>query len=407
MKKKYLLIILLLIFIQYFSLANIAKAFYCRLNFLETDKDIYYSNDEIKINASWELYYNSNTEIAYIQIQIFNYLNEIIWNSSEYTEIGNFEENWILDVEHLNIDLTNYSNVLYIKLFSYYFHIDSTNTAFTFLETIQIKLIKRDLFCELTGFKDRLKFGENIKFVARFYDNSTESGYNLVNQTVSFKIASNNLTLYQNNHTLNITGMTGIDISSFTHLNLGQNFLIFTLQNNKIYNDSKFIFEMFVEKNPIFINILKFKDNLTSTEDLEIELIYYYILNNSIKPFINQSIKLEIFENKTILFINEYKTDQLGILAINLTHDFFNNNQESKDLLVNFIFNGNYYFENKTICLRLKIIEPLNSKNQKSLKINLMPTSIVLVLVSIIFSFIIVKKKKKNKAPLSELVIRY
>lgn len=407
MKKKYLLIILLLLFIEFFNLANFAKAFYSRLNFLETDKETYYINDEIKINASWELFYNTNTEIAYVQIQIFNHFNKIIWNSSEYNEIGSFEEIWILNLEHLNISLSNYSNILQIKFFSYYFHIDSTNTAFNFLETIETKIIKRELSCELAGFKDHLKFGENLKFVARFYDNSLESVLNLVNQTISFKIDSNNLTLYQYNHTLNETGMTSIFISSFTHLNLGPNYLIFTLVNSKIYNDSKFVYEIIIEKNPIFINILRFKDNLTKSEDLEITLFYYYYLNDTLKPLNNQSIELKIFENQSLIFVNEYRTDELGVLTINLTSAFFDSNQKSKDLVVNFNFSGTYFFENKTIYLRLKITELLNSKSQNSLEINILQISIVLVVISIVLSFVIIKKKHKNETPLSELVIRY
>ena len=408
MKKREILMILIFLFVEFFFLANFTKAYYSRLNNFQTDKEKYYFNEEIKINASWELNYNTNTEIAFVQVQIFNISNKIIWNSTEFNENGNFEEFWILDFNDLNLSLTNYSNIFFIRFYSYYFQLDSTNTIFTFLETIRIKVIKRELGCQLTGFEEILKYGEDLRFEAKFYDNSTtEHKLDQINQTIHFEIMFNNLSIYQYNYTTNKTGMISIFLSSIPHLKLGSNKLIFTLTNNIIFNDSKFIYYVLVEKNPVFIDIMSFKDSLTKNEDLEISLFYYSTFNQTIKPLINRSIKLQIFENGTLKFIDEYRTDNLGTLYINLAHNIFNFDQKKGVFLINLKFNGSKLLKNKTLNLKLNITETNYSNTRNSLTFNILPISIVLIIISIILSFFFINNKRKGVTPAKELIFRY
>ena len=70
MKKKRIIIVILWGFITTFFLADDV---YCLLYdpLLEVDKEDYYINEVIFINASWELYYNELTENVYVQIQIY------------------------------------------------------------------------------------------------------------------------------------------------------------------------------------------------------------------------------------------------------------------------------------------------------------------------------------------------
>jgi len=400
--------IFLLVFVEIFYFANFTKAYYCRLNNFQTDKDNYYLNEEIKLNASWELNYNTNTEIAFVQVQIFNFSNKIIWNSTEFNNEGNFEEFWTLDFNNLNLTLTNYSNIFFIRFYSYYFHMDSANTIFTFVETIRIKVIKRDLECQLIGFENILKYGEDLKFEARFYDNSiTEHKLDQINQTIHFKIMFNNLNIYQHNYTTNKTGMIRIFLSSIQHLKLGSNQLIFSLSNNMIFNDSQFIYHVFVEKNPVFIDIINFTDRLTKKEDLEISLFYYYTFNQTNKPLINNSIKLQIFENDTLKFINEYRTDNLGALYINLRNNLFNFDQEDGVFLINLEFNGTKFLENKTLNLKLNFTKTIDSITHNSLTLNFLPISIVLIVISIGLSVFFINNKRKGVTPVTELIFRY
>jgi hypothetical protein len=384
------------------------KAYYCRLDFLTSDKEIYYINDDIKINTSWELNYNPETEFAFIQVQIYNRSNNLLWTSLEFNDIGSLEKNWIINCSELNFSLSNYSDILYIKFFSYYFHFDSTNTVATFLETRIIKIVKRNLSCQLSGFKNNINYGENMIFDASFYDSSSEGqDLTLNNQTILFKVISNNNMIYQNNYTTNLTGVINLFLNSKNDLKLGDNKLIFTFKDNKIYNDSKFIFEAHVGKNPIFIDILKFKDNLSTQEDLEISLFYHYFNNHSLIPLVNKCIKIKIFENSTLRFINEYVTDNLGMLNILLANKIFNFEQESIDLIISLIFDGSYELENRTLNLKLKVTESPNLINQNSLLTSYLPISLALIAISIIISFIFVNRKKRNEKLLTDIIIKY
>ena len=79
-------------------------------------------------------------------------------------------------------------------------------------------------------------------------------------------------------------------------------------------------------------------------------------------------------------------------------------NQNCKDLVINFVFEGTYLLENKTLTLRIK----LNSINKNT---SFQYTVIVFVLIFIslmIFSmFILNYSKKRKKKILAELTIKY
>lgn len=251
MKKKIGLILTTLILIDLFGIINFATAYYCNLNFLDTSKISFFIDEDIKINASWELNYNINNEIAYVQIQIYDNFDNLIWNSSEYNQIGSYEKNWTLGIEQLNIDFTNYSNIILIKFFSFYFQIDTTNTVSTFLKTVKVRIVKRNLLCSLEGYRDHIEFGEDLIFKAKFYDESLENNLYLYNKTIMFMISFNNLMIHQHNYTTNNSGVISVSISSSAHLKVGKNFLIFSVSNHKIFNDSKFTYELVVDKTPI------------------------------------------------------------------------------------------------------------------------------------------------------------
>ena len=248
MKKKISIIIFIFILIQIFNLAYFAKGFYCYLFFFKTDKQIYYNNENIKINASWELDYNPGNEISYIQIHIYDIFNNLLWNSSKYEGISIFQENWTINIKNLNISFIDYSNLLYIKFYYYFFRISDMFTVSGFIDTIEIKTIKRNISCQLIGFTDHLKYGELLCFNARFYNKSLENNSNLINQIVLFKVISNDSILYKNNFTTNLFGMIKINISTFIHLKIGRNFLIFNITDKKFYKDSEFEYELIVEE---------------------------------------------------------------------------------------------------------------------------------------------------------------
>ncbi len=246
-QKKSLLLILFFVLIGLFKFANYGKGYYCNFVSLETDKETYFNDESIRIKASWELSYNDSREISCVQIQIYNVSNNIIWESSQYTDIGYKEENWIVDIQSLNLQFGNFSNTLYIKFFYYYVEITSGASMSIFLKTIKIETIKRNASYELIGFKNRINYGENISFKVRFYNGSLTNDSYLVNHAVSFKIISKQITLFKKDYITDSRGIIEIFIQSITNLSIGGNSLIFTISENKLYNITQFECELYVD----------------------------------------------------------------------------------------------------------------------------------------------------------------
>lgn len=398
---------LLLILIDFLSIISIVNAFYYNLNFLKTDKTLYLIDEDIKINASWGLSYDINNENSYIQVQIFNGSDIIIWNSPEYDEIGFFEKNWTVNLQQLNIDFTNYSNILYIKFFIYYDDFFSSDPVSTCLDTIKIKVIKRKPLCELTGYRDRIKYGDCLYLTAKFYDDSSESNLFLINYSIQLKIYSNNFIRYQSTYTTNLSGMIDLCLNSLTYLKLGQNFLVFSIIGNRIYNDTKYIYELYLEKNQLIIDIISFNESLKESEDLEIRLFYYYYFNQTLKPLASYNMVLKIYDYKTLIYINEYKTDKFGVMTIKIPQKSFNFNLEGQEFNINIIFNGTNFLNNKTLTLRLKINRETYSDKKNSLQMSILSFMSILIIILIVLSYIISDKKNKSKKLLTDLIIRY
>ncbi|MFX1420204.1 MAG: hypothetical protein ACFE9N_14915, partial [Promethearchaeota archaeon] len=382
---------------------NFVNAFNCDLIRLETNQTEYYINEDIKINASWELYYSTINEIAYIQIHILDIFDQIIWNSSKYNQIGIFIKNWTINTENLNLDFTNSSYILFIKFYLFYFQIDTSNTISTYLESLEIKIMKRNIVCELLGYNEYLKLGENLSMIAKFYDLTNEINHPLNNQTIQFMIAFNNLIIHQQNYTTNMSGAILIHLSSINHCNLGQNFLIFSVSNNQVYNDSKFIYEIFIEKNDLIIDIIKFNNNLEDSEDLEIRLYCYYYFNQSVKPLADHNLLIKIFDNNTLTFMNENKTDEFGFITILISQNSFVSNLACQEFTICIIFNGTSFLDNKTLILSLSLKDDF-LETIYSFQMKFFSFISVLLIVLILLSYVIINKKGKNEKLLAELI---
>ena len=330
-----------------------AKCFSFDVFIFVSDKEIYYNNENININASWELIYDLGHETSYFQVQIFDIFDKILWNSSEYHEIGYSEKNWTINIEFLNISFSNYTNTLFIKL--YHFYKDQNGgggPVETFREIIIVNVLKRNVMCQLVGFKSVLKYGDYNFFTAKFY--STDNNSYLVNETFHFEIISNKKILYQNNFTTNESGEISFNISTISHLNLGENNIIFNIRNNMIYNNATFSYDLFVEKLAIFVEILRFDNNLENAHLITIKL-YFYFFNQSIKPLKNQIIKTIIYNDLTLEYEDEFKTNQSGFLYIQISPNNFRFKENEKKFYIDIVFNGTKYIENKTTTLNFKI----------------------------------------------------
>jgi hypothetical protein len=248
-KKKNTVLLIALFLVDLLSVINFVYGFNYNIIYFNTNQTSYFIDENIKINASWELNYNSNNEISYVQIHIFDNCDNIIWNSSKYNQNGIYQKNWTVNTEQFNLDSNNGSYIYFVRFVIFYFHRDTQYTMYTYLETIKIRVIKRNLLCQLIGYRNYIKIGENISFVARFYDESTESNDHLSNQTIEFKISCNDKIIYQQNYTLNMSGSIYLHLSSSTQLELGKNILTFSIVNNRVFNNTVFTYNLYVEEN--------------------------------------------------------------------------------------------------------------------------------------------------------------
>jgi len=253
------------------SFTNNGKTFYCIHYSLKTDKLIYYNDEKIEINASWELNYDVEKETSYIQIRIYDLFDNLLWNSSEYNEIGEFNKNWSVDIKNLNLSFPNISHFLNIKLWWYHFDIVTQASINIPLKTLTIEIIKRNVSCQLIGFKNRLYYGENLYFYARFYDEYLENNSYIINQNIGFIIISNNSILFEKNFTTNLFGQIQLNISSIIHLKMGQNIFRFKIYKTEFYYNSEFEFKLNMinpemqsgtkniqKKKPYFLNYISF-----------------------------------------------------------------------------------------------------------------------------------------------------
>jgi len=391
--KRKKIIILIYIAISTLALTNNLKAYYYDLMFLETDKDKYYFDEFIEINASWELYYDINQEISYIHIQICDDSDAILWNSSKYYDMGINEKNWTIEIQSLDYSFTNYSNTLFVNAYNYFKDLNLGNQQLTLLKSVAVNIYKRNVSCEIIGFKNCIKYGENLAFIAKFFCVENNSG--LSNQSVEFKIISKENLIYREYYITNKSGIIMLYISSIDQLELGENSLIFNISNNKFFKESHFKYKLNVERFPIFNQIIRFRSNITTGEDIIFEILFYY-LNGTIHPLINKTISLEIYSNDILKFEKKFGTNNSGLLKVNISYNSIEITENQDEFLINLYFNGSKFLQNFTFSLNVEIIRINNQDNHFKTELLLLS----LTASSIIFFSIIIYNRKRSKSKL-------
>ncbi len=329
-----------------------ALGFSCSNTLLVTDKNTYDNNENIYLNGSWELYYDPGFEISYVQIQITNIFDKILWNSSNYYTIGISQKNWTINIQFLNLTFTNYPCRIYIKLFNYHEDFNSNEVGTSYKEIITINITKRDVDCELTNFKSDLIYGESNLFNAKFYNVNTSVC--LENETLQCIIRNNDEIIYQTTFTTDKDGMLSFNVSTVKHLGLGRNNISFIIKNNSYYLDTTFSYEVDVKKIPVYVDITNLVNNPEESSLLKIQLYYYYFNINK-KPLENESLKIIIYSNSTVEYVEILKTNRTGFVNINILPSIFNFKEDDIIFYVDVIFNGTSYLENRTICLSFQI----------------------------------------------------
>jgi len=351
-KKKINAVLFLFFLLGIIIIPKSVLGFSCSNTLLETDKNTYNNNENIYLNGTWELYYNSGFEVSYVQIQITNIFDKILWNSSNYYVIGISQKNWTINIQFLNLTLTNYSCRIYIKLFNYYKNFNTNEVVTAFREIIAINITKREVDCELTNFKSDLIYGESNLFYAQFYSGNTS--FYFENETLQCLVRNNDEIIYQTDFTTDKDGILSFNISTVKHLGLGRNNVSFIIKNNSHYWDTTFSYEIYVKKIPVFVEIINFINNTEDDSLIKIQLFYYYF-NLSKKPLENENLKMTVYSSSTLEYEEMLKTNQTGFVFINILPSIFNFKESDIVLYVDVVFNGTIYMENRTISLSFQI----------------------------------------------------
>ncbi|MFW9772097.1 MAG: hypothetical protein ACFFEO_08025 [Candidatus Thorarchaeota archaeon] len=354
----------------------------------------------MEINALWDLNYDGNQEISYMQIRICDDNEFELYNSSKFYEIGLNIKNWTIKIQKLDFDFINSSYTLFINAYNYYKNLNVGDPELTLLESIKVDIIKRNISCEITGYKSNIKYGDKLAITAQFFYLDNESY--LSNESVEFKIISNKNVIYKDYYTTNFSGKISLYISSIKHLNLGQNSLIFNISKRKFFNECQFLYNVNVEKYQIFAEIISFKNKIHPNEDIDLQLLYYYY-NNTIYPLMNSTINVAIYVNWLLKYEANFKTNNSGLLKVQIIHDFIEFNEDQNDFLLNLYFNGSDFLQNFTLSLSMEIIS-VDQLNLFAIEISIgsLTTSLFMGVLVLVYK----KRKAKNKL-LKDISFKY
>ncbi len=352
MRKKNNVVLLLFFLLGIILIPKSVLGFSCNNTLLVTDKSTYNFNENIYLNGYWELYYNSGFEVSYVQIQMTNIFDKILWNSSNYYASGISQKNWTINIQFLNLTLANYSCKIYLKMFNYYKNFNTNEVVATYREIIAINITKREVDCELTNFKSDLIYGESNLFNAQFY--SENASFYLENETLQCLIRNNDDVIYQTDFTTDKEGMLSFNISTVKHLGLGRNNVSFIIKNNSHYWDTTFSYEVYVKKIPVYVEIINFVNNTEEGSLIKIQLFYYYF-NLSKKPLENENLKIIVYSSSTLEYEEMLQTNKTGYVIINILPSIFNFKESDIVLYLDVVFNGTIYIENRTISLSFQI----------------------------------------------------
>ena len=226
MKVKSVLVLFIIVF-GIFGIVSNVRAYFIPISF-EMEKEIYYTDENFKANATWELDYGF--EYTYVQLQIFNETDDMVWYSPEYNQKGIIFEEWDIPIQDFDTPFDNYSNSFYSQLL-YFFDYEE---AYSFLTYFTV--LKRNTSCQIVECPREIQYGEILQVRAIFYNISLDNETYLADYLINFRVISNEIITYQIELKTNSSGMIEVIIPA-NNLSIGINVLVFEISNNKFYND--------------------------------------------------------------------------------------------------------------------------------------------------------------------------
>lgn len=366
---------------------------------LQSDKYTYYNYENMEINASWNLSYDEH-EIVFVQIHLMNESEDILWKSPRYNNTGYNKDSWMIHIPNLNTEIKNDSIQVFVKFWiSFNDHVHSGDTYD--LEFLTINIIKANVTCELSGFKNSIIYGEEISILAKFYE--TNNNLLLINNTIRLKIEWELVVLYQYDFKTNQSGIITTIISSVSHLFVGVNNLKFIIMGNETYNNCQFSYKLRVEKIPIFGEIISINGIDKNEGIIEVESHFYYYFNQSIVPLDSSLVLARLYQGNSLKYSKFLNTSILGTTLFIFSLGSINLDIGRTEVNITIIYNGTQYLDSKIISRIIDMNEFIYQ--------NVVSTMELLYLSSFFSSIIVIgllvtKKRKGRERNLADLCIR-
>ncbi|MFX0136497.1 MAG: hypothetical protein ACFFDN_22850 [Candidatus Hodarchaeota archaeon] len=235
MRKKKILIIGI-IFISFLAtIRSVRGSHICYIQEFYTDKTTYYNDEKIQINATWYLEYDTG-DMCYNQIHIYNETDYLVWFSDPISDLGEHNYIWTVRIQDLNTSFNNDHSIFYIKIYHYWYPYPFPPEQY-FLDVIQIETIKRNVTCELEGFKNVIRYGEVLYIKATFYNTTGQNRIELENYQIHFEVSSEGTVTFNRTYITNSSGMIEPISLNKSMVSIGVNILSFTMKNDTFFND--------------------------------------------------------------------------------------------------------------------------------------------------------------------------
>ncbi len=328
------------------------------LNF-DTNKKYFCIDENIKIEASWILNYNPIEEWAYIQIQVFDSFNQLLWCSEQNDSIGVFDKNWTVDILSLNFSFfeykTNFSIVFYL------FHMVGEEIFSSGPITIKtIQILKRIVSCSLLEYSEKIYFGESISFQGLFYNISNNITVYPDNLLITLNLYKEGILIY-NQEYYTINGLICVNLSTLTFSIIGELELKLSTSTNSIYIRNIFIYNLEVQKLDLNYSINEFTENLDFKDRIVINISFFTYSDAQLLYFEISNINVKIYSNNILVYENCYNSSKNGNLLVIISSEIFESDGEK--LIYIDIFNNSYYND-----LSIKLL--LNLYNYQKLDLN-------------------------------------
>jgi len=260
MKKRYLILIFLFVFI-FLNIVYVKADTGIIPYSLNVNKEIFYPNETIEIDGSWQLYYDP-PEVSYTQFRIYNNTEfedvHLVWKSDKFTDTGEVFKSGNISVSSLSGINTSFEGSLNLYLTLYYYFEDTLDWMSLFFFNESFKIISQASF-------ELINFDINKEL---FHPNEAlciNSSWNLVYNDPEIS--------YTQFHLFNDTDFNNKSLiwQSYIFDKKGFNSQLVNISLNTFFNNS------FDRSINIYVSLLYFYDDYRSSPPLE-----QYIVNKTI-----------------------------------------------------------------------------------------------------------------------------